>query len=109
MRYSAKDPARHAAGEGAAYRDLLRGQLEKIPTLRDVSFYSPEFGNWHRETEALLEKVFGGTSHAFQAFQAVLFTPLFLGCRGDDAVFAEAYRQGLAEAEALLRSCLDRA
>ena len=104
----AEDPSRLTANEHAAYPDLLRGQLEKIPGLRKVSFYTQEFGNWHKETGELMEKVFGGNSHVCQDFQAVMFTPLFLSCRGGDTVFAEAYQQGLTEVQALLRSCLDR-
>ena len=104
----AEDPSRLTANEHAAYPDLLRGQLEKIPGLRKVSFYTQEFGNWHKETGELLEKVFGGNSHVCQAFQAVMFTPLFLSCQGGDTVFAEAYQQGLTEVHALLRSCFDR-
>jgi len=89
----------------AAGHPRLAEQLSQLEVLRDMSFYSEEFRNWHRATGELLAELYGQSSHPFQAFQAIIFTPLFLSCRCGDTVFAEAYRQGLAEAEALLMSC----
>lgn len=96
------------AEETAGLRDRLASQVSKIEVLIHSSCYSGDFADWRRETEALLEMIYGRDSRPCQDFQAVMFTPLFLSCRDGDAVFAEAYRQGIAEARALLNSCLNR-
>jgi hypothetical protein len=87
----------------------LQDQLAQIDGVRKVSFYSPDFQTWHRRTGELIESIFGKNSNPYEAFQAVLFTPLFLSCRCGDTVFTEAYEQGLEEARSLLASCLKKA
>jgi hypothetical protein len=87
----------------------LQAQLAHIDTLEKVSFYSSDFQTWHKQTGELIESLFGKSSHPYEAFQAVLFTPLFLSCRCGDTVFTEAYEQGLEEVRSLLTSCLRKA
>ncbi|MFA5180865.1 MAG: hypothetical protein WC405_06055 [Syntrophales bacterium] len=83
-----------------------QAQLAKIDGLRKESFYSADFQAWHRQTGELIENIFGKNSHPYEAFQAVLFTPLFLSCRCGDTIFTDAYEQGLEEVRSLLTSCL---
>ena len=87
----------------------LQAQLAQIDNMRKGSFYSPDFQTWHRQTGELIENIFGKNSHRYEAYQAIIFTPLFLSCRCSDTVFTEAYEQGLDEAGALLASCLRKA
>lgn len=87
----------------------LQSQLLRIDGLEKVSFYAPEFQAWQRQTGELMESIFGKGSHPYEAFQAVIFTPLFLSCRCSDAVFTDAYEQGLEEVRSLLISCLKKA
>lgn len=87
----------------------LQAQLLQIDGLGKVSFYVPEFQAWHRQTGELIEGIFGKGSQPYEAFQAVIFTPLFLSCRCSDAVFTDAYEQGLEEVRSLLVSCLKKA
>jgi hypothetical protein len=84
----------------------LQAQLAQIDRLGKGSFYSPDFQTWHRQTGELIENIFGKNSHPYEAFQAVLFTPLFLSCRCSDTVFTDAYEQGLEEGRSILVSCL---
>ncbi len=86
----------------------LQAQLAQIERLEQGSFYSPDFKSWHRQTGELIEGLFGKSSHPYEAFQTVLFTPLFLSCRGSDTVFTDAYEQGLEEIRSLLASCLEK-
>ncbi|MEI7638441.1 MAG: hypothetical protein WCJ37_14115 [Syntrophus sp. (in: bacteria)] len=85
-------------------RAELQARIAGIDDLRKVSFYSPAFQIWHRETEELLVRMFGADSSPTANFQAILFTPLFLSCRCGDTVFTEAYEKGLEEASTLLAS-----
>jgi len=84
----------------------LQARIAGIDELRNVSFYSPAFQIWHRETEDLLVRMFGTDSSPIDDFQAILFTPLFLSCRYGDTVFTEAYEKGLEEVCSILVSCL---
>jgi hypothetical protein len=86
----------------------LQALVAQIERLRKGSFYSPDFQSWHEQTGALIERIFGKSSHLYEAFQAVLFTPLFLSCRCSDTVFTEAYAQGLEEVRSLLTPYLSR-
>lgn len=90
-------------------RAELQARIAGIEEFRKVSFYSPAFQIWRRETEDLLVRMFGTASSPVEDFQAILFTPLFLSCRCGDTVFTEAYEKGLDEAGALLASCLRKA
>jgi hypothetical protein len=87
-------------------KDELQARIFGINELRNVSFYSPAFQIWHRETEDLLVRMFGADSSPTEDFQAILFTPLFLSCRCGDTVFTEAYEKGLEEVRSILVSCL---
>jgi hypothetical protein len=87
----------------------LQAQWAQIDRLGKGSFYSPEFQAWHKKTGELIGNIFGKNSHPYEAFQAVLFTPLFLSCRCSDTVFTDAYEQGLEEVRSLLASCLRKA
>jgi len=90
------------------FRAELQTRIAGIDKLRNVSFYSPAFQIWHRETEDLLVRMFGADSSPTEDFQAILFTPLFLSCRCGDTVFTEAYEKGLEEARYILVLCLKK-
>lgn len=89
-------------------RAELQTRIAGIDELRNVSFYSPAFQIWRRETEDLLVRMFGAASSPTEDFQAILFTPLFLSCRCRDTVFTEAYEKGLEEVSSILVSCLKK-
>ena len=81
-----------------AVQKLYR-QRDLIGDLKDCSPYSEAFRQWHHDTETLIAVVC--TEH-IQAFKDILYTPLFLSCRGGDTVFEEAYLEGLQAARQLL-------
>ncbi|MGV8078578.1 MAG: prenyltransferase/squalene oxidase repeat-containing protein [Syntrophales bacterium] len=101
---------------GAGGRDVLCGfcmeeqilrnladQIRAIEALRSLSPYAAAFREWHAATEQLLAAVWGENGRPAGDFRTILFTPLFLSCRSGEATFDEAYREGLREAENLLR------
>jgi hypothetical protein len=83
---------------------MLRQQRDIIEKLKEHSPYSEVFRQWHRDTEALIAQVWGGETQIREAFRDILYTPLFLSCRGGDTVFDEAYQEGLRTAQRLLDS-----
>jgi uncharacterized membrane protein YkvA (DUF1232 family) len=82
----------------------LKDRIRTIDSLRPLSPYAEEFREWRAAVERLLAERWGESGRPVEDFRAILFTRLFLSCRAGDATFDEAYREGLREAEKLLRS-----
>jgi len=89
------------------FRDQLAGKIEEIDRLAVLQPCSPQFNSWRKSTEGLILETFGDGKE-LESFNAIFFTPLFLSCRMNDAVFKEAYLQGLEEARLLLSKLLQR-
>lgn len=87
--------------------EKINRQRDLIEDLMGLSPYSESFRRWHRDTEAVIAEVSGDRKEIRQAFQNILYTPLFLSCRGGNTVFEEAYEAGLLEARRLLASLAD--
>lgn len=83
------------------YRDQIAARLKEIDGLAARQSCSPEFNLWRKKTEGLILQIFGDGKE-LESFNSIFYTPVFLSCRMDDSVFAEAYRKGLEEARALL-------
>jgi hypothetical protein len=90
----------------ASLRNLV-GQIRAIEGLRPLSPYAEAFREWHASTEQLLAAAWGENGRPVGDFRSILYTPLFLSCRSGDAAFDEAYREGLRQAEKLLRGLLE--
>jgi len=88
--------------------ERLKAQIDAIDKLGHASSASPEFVAWRKETEGVLEALFGGDSVEVQDFNAIYYTPVFLSCRMGDEAFEEAYRNGLEEARSLLAAWIDQ-
>jgi hypothetical protein len=86
---------------------MINRQRDLIEDLEGLSPYSEAFRRWHRDTEAVITEVGGDRKEILQAFQNILYTPLFLSCRCGDTVFDEAYASGLKEARRLLNLLAD--
>jgi hypothetical protein len=86
-----------------AIQKLCR-QRDLTEDLKDYSPYSEAFRQWHHDTDTLIAQVCSEYKQAQQAFKDILYTPLFLSCRGGDTVFEEAYQEGLQAARQLLGS-----
>jgi len=86
----------------------LQIQLDAIEGLKGKSAVSAEFSTWRVQTEETLKALYGEGSSEVQDFNAIYYTPVFLTCRMGDEAFEEAFRNGLDEAEALLKSALSK-
>jgi hypothetical protein len=85
----------------------LADRIRAISVLRPLSPYAEEFREWRTSVECLLAEFWGENGRPVEDFRAILYTPLFLSCRTGDAAFDETYREGLREAETLLRGLLE--
>ena len=86
----------------------LQIQLDAIEGLKGKSAVSAEFSTWRVQTEETLKVLYGEGSSEVQDFNAIYYTPVFLTCRIGDEAFEEAFRNGLDEAEDLLKSALSK-
>ncbi|HSD95229.1 MAG TPA: hypothetical protein VLA94_07355 [Syntrophales bacterium] len=86
----------------------LKKQIDTIERLKGKSAVSAEFSMWRRQTEETLKALYGEGSPEVQDFNAIYYSPVFLTCRMGDEAFEEAFRNGLDEAEDLLKSALSK-
>ncbi len=86
----------------------LQIQLDAIEGLKGKSAVSAEFSTWRVQTEETLKALYGVGSSEVQDFNAIYYTPVFLTCRMGDEAFEEAFRNGLDEAEDLLKNALSK-
>lgn len=84
--------------------DRLQKQITMIDNLKQGPRYSPEFKKWHRDTEVLIEKVFGGTTRHTKDFSEIKYTLSICSTSTPDSAFYEAYRKGLENSRAILQS-----
>ena len=98
--------------KGTGFREEMKKELERqiaaIGVLKGKSAVSAEFSVWRRQTEDTLKALCGEGSSEVQDFNAIYYTPVFLTCRMGDEAFEEAFRNGLGEAEDLLKSALSK-
>lgn len=88
--------------------DILRRQCELINNLRDNrSSDNPLFKKWERDTEVAIEKIFGGQSRHLAEFKKIRYTLIAFSTSTQDFEFVRAYRRGLEDAAAILRSMID--
>jgi hypothetical protein len=81
----------------------LQRQIAMIDDLNRGSSYSPEFKKWHRNTEVLIEKIFGGNTRHTREFSIIHYIPLLTGVP-DYEEDARAYQDGIDSARAILQS-----
>ena len=84
--------------------------LQKLPQLMDLNSSALDFIEWHRNTRIAIVNTFGDNSPHVKEFVGISFSGVFIAysdARGNEARAREAYRSGLSEASAILKSMLD--
>lgn len=83
---------------------LLRAQIDLLGEIRRLPRRSPQFKKWHRDTEVVIERIFGqGTRHT-QDFNGVSYTLSVFSSGTPDIEFERRFHTGLDEAESVLES-----
>jgi REase_DpnII-MboI len=82
----------------------IKDRISQIAALRNQPRHCPQFMKWRRNTEVLLQKIFGPSASQASDFLAVRFTYGGYRKMGDQAPFERRYRAALEEAEAILTS-----
>jgi hypothetical protein len=85
----------------------LRDQIEKIAHLRHNHASLAEIRAWRAQTERIIMAIFGSRSIQSKQFDKVKIEPPFVPREASLEFLDESYREGLAEAEALLMSFVE--
>jgi hypothetical protein len=82
----------------------LKGQLDQIEPLKAKPRFSPDFNKWYRDTEIVIERVFGqGTRHG-KDFTSIHYSLLVCSSNTPDSAFTRGFVQGLDNAASILES-----
>lgn len=90
--------------EQDAILEKLSEKIDRIGTLRSQPRFSPQFKKWHRETEVLLQRVFGSDAYQVKDFTSINFVYRGIHVLGDQRPFDERFYAALEEANAILTS-----
>lgn len=82
-------------------KEKLKRQIDQTSTLQRNS---PEFKKWRRDTELVIEHVFGLNTRHIQDFRAIRFTPTSYSMIDPDPAFESAFRAGIGSSRAILES-----
>ena len=91
---------------------LIRQSIDGLHELRDKHTGSPEFKEWHSNTEALITELFPGSPKHASDFKKIRFTPiwtfdvLFYSQAYRNTEYDQTFQQGLDRASKLLASKL---
>lgn len=87
----------------------LQEKIVKIKTFQDGNFSisSPEFKKWQRDTEVLIECIFGVHTRHIADFKKVRFSPMRVTFKTVVHDHVEAFNEGIETVSAILESFID--
>jgi hypothetical protein len=85
-------------------RQLLERQIHAIQELKGKNRFPVEFEPWRQQTLRVIKKIFGEKSDHAKQFDEIAFDLRFFSSGTPKSRFDEAYQEGLAIAEATLKS-----
>jgi hypothetical protein len=87
--------------------ELLKNQVEKAEPLKRDKDFSPCFKKWRRDTEIVIEKIFGKDSRHLRDFDGISYSLSAFSTATPDYVFQQRFVEGLVEAQQILNSMID--
>lgn len=86
------------------YIQKLERQIELITHLKTIKSFSTDFKKWYRDTEILIERIFGKGTRHISDFTDIRYSLMVFSLDTPDYEFERAYRSGLDEAKVILES-----
>ena len=83
---------------------LFNKQLYQINELKKSHRSSPAFNKWDRDTQIIIEKIFGKNNRHIEDFNNISYSPWVISPNTHESAFQEAYLAGLNNAEAIINS-----
>ena len=87
--------------------ERLRKVVDKVPELKELPRFSPEFKKWHRDARVVIANTFGSESSHVVDFDKIDYYLHFWISGMPDSASQEAYEGGLESARAILESMID--
>jgi hypothetical protein len=87
--------------------ELLKKQIEKADPLKREEQFSANFKKWRRDTEIIIEKIFGKDSRHLKDFDGISYSLSIFTSNTPDYAFQKRYVEGLDEAKQILNSMID--
>ncbi|MGB3491139.1 MAG: hypothetical protein WBA57_00315 [Elainellaceae cyanobacterium] len=87
--------------------EKLHQQIAAIPELKKKVRFSPEFKKWQRDTQVLIQKIFGEGNQHTKDFDNIRFSVVVASNRTHDSAREKAYQDGLDDAKSILQSFID--
>ena len=87
--------------------ELLTKQIEKTDSLKKEEQFSASFKKWKRDTEIVIEKIFGKDSRHLKDFEGISYSLSIFTNNTPDYAFQKRYVEGLDVAKQILNSMID--
>jgi hypothetical protein len=87
--------------------ELLQKQIDLIDKVKQLERYSQEFKKWKRDTEIIIEKIFGDKTRHLKDFDKISYSLSFFSSSTPDNKFQQAFINGMESARSVLSSMKD--
>jgi hypothetical protein len=87
--------------------ELLNRQIENSEPVKAEKRFSPNFKKWKRDTEVIIEKIFGQESRHLSDFAGINYSLSFTTNRTPDYEYQQKFVKGIENATQVLHSMID--
>jgi len=87
--------------------ERLKRQIARIADVGQQPQFSSEFKKWHRDTEVVIEKIFGGETRHLKDFRDISYTLGAFSSSTPDSEFQKRFLKGLEDARLILTSMVE--
>lgn len=87
--------------------ELLQRQIDLIPNIQQQARFSQDFKKWKRDTEIIIEKIFGNKTRHLKDFDNISYSPWAFSSSTPDYKFQQKFVNGLESAKSILKSMID--
>jgi hypothetical protein len=87
--------------------EKFQKQIDLIPDLKNKPRFSPDFNKWYRDTEILIERVFGKETRNIKDFSDISYAITVGSINIPDHEIETRFHKGLDNASAILQSFID--
>jgi hypothetical protein len=87
--------------------ELLQKQIDLIPTIKQLERFSQDFNKWQRDTQIIIEKIFGNNTRHHNDFDGISYSPWAYTSNTPDYTFQKRFVSGMEDANSILKSMID--
>lgn len=87
--------------------ELLKRQIEKSNALASTKRFGPEWEKWRRDTEVVIQRIFGTGGRHESDFAGISYSPSVVVSGTSDSYYQRIYLEGLETARQILTSMIE--